>query len=47
MEGKRKIRKDRYGNWVGYIGRERITTFGDSPECSAELKAIDWLNGAK
>lgn len=36
---KRTIRKNIYGNWVGYIGRKREVEFGDREIC-----AQYWLN---
>lgn len=41
-KGKRKIRQNIWGNWVGYIGRERFKEFGY--RASAESEALNWLN---
>ena len=35
---KRTIRKNIYGNWVGYVGRQRVEEFGD-----CETGAKYWL----
>lgn len=35
-KGKRSIRWNIYGNWVGYIGRKRWITF------ATEFDAIEW-----
>ena len=35
---KRSIRKNIYGNWVGYIGRKRVEEFGEN-----ETVANYWL----
>lgn len=56
-QGKRKVRRNRYGNLIGYIGRTRwedITCGGVEPFSEAEEKAAnawiagreDWLDAA-
>lgn len=38
-----RIRKNRYDNWYGYIGRRRVEAFGNSTTASAEENAKAWL----
>lgn len=40
-KGKRSIRWNVWGNWVGYIGRKRWMTF------ASEFDANEWLNEGK
>lgn len=40
-KGKRSIRWNVWGNWVGYIGRKRWMTF------ASEFDANEWLNEDK
>lgn len=38
---KRTIRKNIYGNWVGYLGGKRAEEFGD--HANSEAYANEWL----
>lgn len=38
---KRTIRRNIYGNWVGYVGRARVEEFGD--HANSESDANEWL----
>lgn len=46
---KRSIRKNIYGNWVGYVGRNRVEEFGEDERGAAYwLKTgdEDWFTNA-
>lgn len=45
IKGKRSIRNNIYGNWVGYAGGKRVKEFG----CQAwsEREANEWLEEGK
>jgi len=36
--GKKKLKKNVWGNWNGYLGRKKVMEFGTN-----EVKATDWL----
>ncbi len=40
--GKRRVYKNIYGNWVGYVGAQRWKEFGCQPWSEAD--ANDWLS---
>lgn len=42
---KRRIRQNRYDNWYGYLGTQRVRAFGNTPEETAEQQAQRWLAG--
>lgn len=44
-EMKRTIKKNIYGNWVGYEGRARTEEFGD--HANSESDANEWLATGK
>jgi hypothetical protein len=45
----RTIRKNVYGNWVGYVGKARVEEFGDCETCAKYWLATgdaDWFTNA-
>ena len=44
-EPKRRIVKNVYGNWVGYVGNKREIEFGSDENGYSEREANEWLAG--
>jgi hypothetical protein len=41
--GTPRIRKNRYDNWYGYVGRKRVVMFSNSTTQTQEQQAEEWL----
>jgi hypothetical protein len=40
---KPRIKKNRYDNWYGYLGSQRVKEFGESSTQTQEQAANEWL----
>lgn len=43
MNGKPRIKKNRYDNWYGYLGTRKVISFFNSREATQEQQAHEWL----
>lgn len=43
MKAKRRIKQNKWDNWIGYIGNRRVIMFYNTPYQSAEDAAKEWL----